>query len=521
MKRKNKNLSLIMLCGLFGLTSCSFSAGTGSSSEIQGSTTSNSSVNTSNDNENVPQSKIDRAYAKGLDIRHQYNVNYLPSLPSVGNSKMLVVPVKIKGEALPADKDVIKSSLAKAFFGKSEDTGWESVSSFYEKSSYGKQHISGSVSNILETNYTLSDLRKANDEEASNITNKILQEAYDMYFIDERHSTDEFDSDKDGFIDSIYLVYLTEEDPNHSALWAYTYWWNSMNPQDEIKYQKLGAYCWSSYNFMLHDDRFSWNKPDAHTYIHESGHLQSLDDYYNYYDGSTSPMGGIAMMDFNIGDHDSFTKYSLGWTIPEVITDKDNIESKTIKLRPFESTGDSLVIANNFNHTSLDEYLIMEYYTPTGLNKADSERTYELGGEKCFTVPGIKIYHVDQRLGVLNYANGWQWDGKFVDDIITTNDSYTHILASNGMNYRSKEGYSESGFNLVTLMDGNRNKNDRNPTIFERMNVPASNSTLFKSGDTFENHYENFRFNDNSNLKYNIKIGSMTTDGCEITVTRK
>ena len=527
MKKRIRNISLLAIGTILGLTSCNLSfevgGGDSSTSAVTPSTSSNGET-TPDNSENVPVDKLARAYSMGLDVREKYNLNFLPSLPSVGNSKMLVVPVRIKGAATLNITDAqIKTSLNKAFFGKTEDTGWESVSSFYNKSSYGKLNITGTVSDVLDTSVTMKQLNSAGDQQATELTNKVLEEAYEKFFINGTYNVDDYDSNKDGHIDSVYLVYLAEENPNKPALWAYTYWWDSLNEADYDKYGALGAYCWSSFNFMLHDHRFSLDKPDAHTYIHESGHLQSLDDYYNYYDASTSPMGGIDMMDYNIGDHSSFTKYSLGWIVPEVIMDTDNIESKEITLRPFEESGDALVIANNFNQSSLDEFLILEYYTPTGLNEADAKTRYELGGSTCFTKPGIKIYHADQRIGQLKYdqRRGWTWNGKFTDRIVTTPDSYTKILGSNGMNPDTKEGYSESGFNLITLMDGSRAKSTSTVTKFEEANLAATDKTLFKEGDTFENHYEDYTFNDGSQLKYNIEIASITPEGATIRVTKK
>ena len=54
-------------------------------------------------------------------------------------------------------------------------------------------------------------------------------------------------------------------------------------------------------------------KLDSTVYIHETGHLLGLDDYYDYND-DIGPRGGIGktdMMENNIGDHSSLSKILL------------------------------------------------------------------------------------------------------------------------------------------------------------------------------------------------------------------
>ena len=57
------------------------------------------------------------------------------TLPSTGNSKVLVIPIAF--ENYPKTEEM-RTRINKAFFGTSEDTGWESLQSYYQKSSYGK-----------------------------------------------------------------------------------------------------------------------------------------------------------------------------------------------------------------------------------------------------------------------------------------------------------------------------------------------------------------------------------------------
>lgn len=78
-----------------------------------------------------------------------------------------------------------------------------------------------------------------------------------------------------------------------------------------------------------------------------------LEDYYCY-NASWSPMGYVDMMDHNCGDHNSFSKFTLGWSSPKVVDKKVIID-----LKPFVTTGESILLPSyNNNGTAFDEYLL-------------------------------------------------------------------------------------------------------------------------------------------------------------------
>ena len=98
---------------------------------------------------------VSRTYHSLSEDRY-YNTQVLPS---TGDVNLLVIPVTIPGnEKMYTNKENnteisqenVISDLEKAFFGKTEDTGFESVSSFYEKSSYGKLKLSGTVTPFFD-----------------------------------------------------------------------------------------------------------------------------------------------------------------------------------------------------------------------------------------------------------------------------------------------------------------------------------------------------------------------------------
>jgi hypothetical protein len=111
--------------------------------------------------------------------------------------------------------------------------------------------------------------------------------------------------------------------------------------------------------------------------------MLGLEDYYDYYPDDLINSGGLGtfMMDYTIGDHDAFSKILLGWITPIVIE-----ESMTVDISKHVENGDVLLIIDNWENTIFDEYLLVSYYSPEGLNELD--KNY------IFTQPGIIIFHV-------------------------------------------------------------------------------------------------------------------------------
>ena len=73
---------------------------------------------------------------------------YISDMPRSGNARVLVVPVEFSdfpASGMLKGSEGAREDLRKAYFGESEDTQWESLKSYYEKSSYGKVNISGQV----------------------------------------------------------------------------------------------------------------------------------------------------------------------------------------------------------------------------------------------------------------------------------------------------------------------------------------------------------------------------------------
>lgn len=451
------------------------------------------------------------------------------ALPSSGNVKTLVLPIEFSDFKF-SDKNL--SELNTAFNGSSEETGyWESVSSFYQKSSFGKVSLSSVVATPYDTGMKAKDYMSSPSTTAKK-TVEALRKCVNKYK-DSGHSTKDFDFDNDGFIDGVYLIYAC---PNYassegmginlqSEYWAYTYW--DFQGTASLTSPNARSYVWASVDFL---HRGSENGVDAHTYIHETGHLFGLDDYYNYdyIDQNVNtdekyrnfcPVGGFDMMDFNILDHNAFSKFSLGWSQPYVVT-PDLEFPVTMELDDSSIAGQCLIIPDSdsktsFNGTAYGEYLLVELYAPTQLNIQDSSNLY-LDYPKGYSKPGVKIFHVDSRL----YKNVGQHFSNYdeyptLEELANSDPSSNYKIGASNTPSRSQT----SGNRLLHLLESNGKLTfDKGEP---RKYAVADNSTLFTPEEgrnsftmqKFSSFFENGEyFNNGKPFDYSVKVNSIKTD---------
>ena len=129
---------------------------------------------------------------------------------------------------------------------------------------------------------------------------------------------------------------------------------------------------WASYQFLKNGyyDKYNQGKLETHTFIHETGHLLGLDDYYCYDDlSSWDPAGALDMQSYNVGDHNVFSKFVLGWLEPYVVTDECEIELKTSSLYP-----EAILIKNDWNGSSYMVYYMMHKMRQSPILKVKRKR---------------------------------------------------------------------------------------------------------------------------------------------------
>ena len=534
--KKNLTLLLSLLTlSTLSLNSCIFVGGAATlydifhtsshndnTERITGNVTYNTpSYNSSFTKENLNKDNI------GLGLGQKY-------LPSVGNSKLLVIPVQFSdGSSFTSSQTQI---IKNTFFGDASDTGWESLSSFYKTSSYGKLNITGEVTSPVTAKYSLSQIdseyKKNNNLSYTKISDEILYDAVSQ--VSSSINLSDYDVNSDGYIDGVWLVYneptYQYRKNNNNLFWAYTYWYNSDNT---VNNKKINVYAWGSYDFLV-KDTYTQSKldktkaGDAHTVIHETGHMLGLDDYYSS-DSSESPTAAVDMMDNNIIDHMAYSKFALGWITPTVITEELlSKNNNTLSINSLVETGESYLLpiykdnSIKYNGTPFDEYLILETYTPTSLNYQDSHTRYE-----SIAAPsevGLRVYHVNARIGkIVVENNSLVWDSEHCSyDKIPVNDNdyyaYYYLYSnSNGYSYGTLIDDSDYSFyrtRLVSLLPQTGYK----PSYYNYM----KNTSLYQSGSSFMlsgGTYSQFVFDDGSKPQYGFKVTGTTSSSVTVTFT--
>lgn len=521
-------ISFLILTGCNNIKNSSSVSSTSASTYISSSIISSSSSNTSNSSSSNSSSstKIESTSTYGdiqyngyykatqqslsyRDVRYSY---LFKDIPSSGDCKLLVVPVKFKDSTLAqtyGGDDNVKNDIEKVFFGEKEETGWESLKSFYKKSSYGQLNISGKVTDWFTLDMNFLEADSLPQETYIDPTVYIVREV-GKWYAENYDDASEYDLNKDGYIDAIWMVYDWEAKNDYVIDWAHCYW-DYINPEKgTIENPIPYTFGWASIQFMYEGgylDEKGNPLVDSHTFIHETGHLLGLEDYYDY-NHTHSYAGGLDMMDYNIGDHTSLSKYLLNWTNPYVVTD-----SCEITINSFTETGDMILVKDNWNHSSMDEYLLIEFYTPTGLNEIDSLNSYCNEYPLLYQNPGVKIYHIDARLGYYEY-NRFKF---FTDEIYGQNASinYSTQLAHSNTAIESADGYTP----LIHLLENGGS------TKLHGKNNYATDDTLFHEGDRFDSldYYlcfeEEERFNDGEYINYLIDITSITDTQATIKFT--
>jgi M6 family metalloprotease-like protein len=453
------------------------------------------------------------------------------ALPHLNNPKILVVPVAFTDYTcgLALDCDAITQKINKAFFGTSEDTPYESVRSYYYKSSYGNITIDGTMTPIYNTNMTTTNWAREKRtgrefDEYYHPAGGLTEDVIAWYKNLTSSNLNEYDGNGDGWIDAVYLLYLAPAYPNNpnyptdvrERFWAYVYWnYNNLSLSDEVSPVPF-TFSFLGYDFM--NEGYGDTQIDAITYIHETGHILGLTDYYSYDTDAKAwgPAGGLDMMDNNILDHNAYSKFVLEWINPYVIDNTKQVTTLTIE--PFESSGDAIIVKNDFNGSPYDNYLILEYFTPTGLNQKHSVAPYAGNNIQGFTESGVKIYHVDSRFAAYDSDTGDFIE--FRDEIILPEGEelpeYYDIVNSNSV---TRHNGDMTYMKLLHLLEANGQN-----TLIE--GARATNNTLFQEGDSFNplKHFSSMtlfgQFNDGTEIGYEIEIGEMTPEGVTITFTR-
>ncbi len=473
-----------------------------------------------------------------------------PITPSTGDVNILVVPVNFdlndiryyeRSSYIDFNEGAYLDAMEYTFNGVSSLDGanpyWESVSSFYEKSSYKKLNLNFEITDPFTPEMSASEFLSKEDLTSSSssvggsqeLITDILKHGLTKNDVPIDIFDSKYDQNEDGYIDGMWLIYNVIDGKLVSSesqpFWAYTTNYLAKATDTETGEIKIVGtrYANCALSFLYDDSPSSGY--DAHTIIHETGHMLGLDDYYSYDNsGNYGYLGGIDMMDLNIGDHSAFSKYALGWIEPTVIYKNDT----TITLKPFEDTGEALIIPSSYyNDSAFSEYLILEYETPTGLNELDATKKYRNAYPLAFS-NGLAIYHVDARLIKHEIQNGYYTCSDYLSESESTvpevevHGSREDVYLVGNSNTPSYNGISDD-YALVRLISKERTLYSENP---KTSRVGSTRRDLYQTGDSFgtdqvDMFFSHNTFNNGTPINnISIKVTSMNDEGITLHISR-
>ena len=430
-------------------------------------------------------------------------------LQSIGTFNYLVVPVQFSDAAVTNEE---LDKLNKAFNGTSAETGWQSVNSYYKTSSFDKLNMTFTIYNTYmaknDTAYYKKyskDVMYDGESAQKNGAELLLEEV--MTWLEPLIDLKVYDNDSDGVLDGIWLIYTADVDYDAADFyWAYvtTYYKEDGNDKTYDTLD-LGYYLFAGFDFMNEytgndndpyydntgiyvDATISGLKINASTYIHETGHMLGLDDYYDY-DAATGSLGGLGgadMMDNTVGDHNAYSKIMMGWITPTVVT-----TTQTVTLNPFESSGSCIMVLLDYNGSYFSEYLLIDLYTNTGLNAAHANQNdsllYQTSSGKGVAY-GVRIYHVSSKIAENPYTDEY---GSFTE----CNNSVTEFPLIKLVQADGEKDFSADEYGLCSADD------------------------LWKAGQKLSTVFPNYARNDNKKVNFDIEIVSVSATSATVTIT--
>lgn len=448
----------------------------------------------------------------------------------VNNVKALVVAVDFTdypASSLPKGEEGTLQDINNAIFGESEDTGWESLQSYYRKSSFGKCNITGTLAPVwFHTGVSVKEFANNTGTtkygSSTGATQGLCGVVRDWAKTELGLDMRDYDANGDGYIDSVIMIYsapfhvkVNNKAVDDDLFWAFC--WSAGGAKSNTKDPGYYRFFWASIRTFYEDGYYDANGKhkdwtdaqiangeallDAHTLIHEFGHVMSLPDLYNG-DYSSSDryaydaVGGVDMMSYNVGDQNSWSKALYGWVDPYVVHGNGQIT-----LNSTTDTGEFIIVPiegkwDSSNATLLSQYLLIEFVTPTGVAYSDSLDAYAGSYPMWFNQPGVRVFHVDARPGM--FASGGKFQG-FTASVsrgngyyVTFANSNVHIDDSSFKQYKIIELVSSTGVARV----------DATSEI-------AKNADLFHEGDSFNlkgSTWQNFMLNGKDGTK-DTKLG--------------
>ncbi len=482
-----------------------------------------------------PNASLEKAYYSPDEINLDYNLNAFSDrdasnfkqTPSLGEVPLLVVPIVLNGYEEQAT-DENHQKLERGFFGKAAESSTpSSLASYYYYSSYKQLKFVGEVTpyfNPSKEGYQgYSNPRSFN----INTPESLAKDALNWLKEKQKVNLDDYDSDNDGYIDGIWLIYM--EDPNNSLtinvnqpFWPFTSC-STLAPGTKES-PTLNTFAWAGTTHLWGNyadpSYVATQGIDPHVLEHETGHMLGLSDYYSYSPTTTnesyySPLGRLDIMDMGFGDHNPYSKMLLGWTKPYLVLDDCEIEipssqkENSFFLLPYDNKTYKKDEFGRIILNPFDEYLILDYYTYENFYK-DNYNQYGT----VYSYPseaGGRLYHIDSRL-LHYYDESDSFSLPSDPDIVLNSSEYFYRCITNTQaGERAETKYKVSSikdyFDEIRLISSDKDLIDGN----NRFDASA----LFKKDDSFklsdyasQFHYDG-KFDNQKNFSLEFTILSL------------
>lgn len=310
-------------------------------------------------------------------------------MPTTGDVKIFVLLIEFSD--YPHIEEDSQSAVHTKIFGP-ENTGssnypYESLNAYYNRSSYGLLNLSGGSTLGWYNAGSRSSVDESDDGREELIKTAINS------FDAAGHDFSQYDNNGDGVIDYFGVIWTGQRGDWSSFWWGYQT--SFLDDTYTVDGKQLGKYSW-----QWESRNYPSGAQDPLVLIHETGHALGLPDYYDY-DDSVGPQGGIGgldMMDHNLGDHNAFSKFVLDWLNPDVIAATGNYPGQI--LSSSASSADALLVMPNASGSPFEEFFMVQHRKR---EKNDTE----------IPTDGLLIWHVDARLnsGGTNYL----YDNSYAD----------------------------------------------------------------------------------------------------------
>lgn len=395
------------------------------------------------------------------------------SMPSQNDAQMVIFYVDFPD--CPYKYEPSVAEIEKTAFGAEnpEDKNYpfESMSSFYSRSSKGSMKLNGKV-----FRYTTKENKSAYEGDIYHIN--LINEVFEAF----RDSEDftQFDGNKDNIIDATLISVPADAGDDN--------WWPAAGQYGGssdliVDGMSVGHVIVGNAQIESKTDYKNFNS----SYLHEMGHCMGLPDYYLYngekdFEGLHGS-GGYEMMDETNADFSAVSKLMLGWFKKEQVTIYDPAtKTQTFTLSNAQKENGNCVIipCGKLENNYYSEFLIVEY-TTLDVNNSRLKKDYWWKN----TGTGVRVLHVE---GTVSDNIGWKyWKYASGDNEATNNDA---------------------GRRFVRIIDDTDTDN------------------LYHTGDVIDGNISGFKWyaedgTQSVDTGLKITVGEMTDDSCTITVSEK